>query len=107
MKRGYTNVLLAADFVVSPQGKGRACHREWEVLSAGGIPLVDADASPAMASLYDELPIVRVKDWRHVTEAVLERERRRIFAAAARGEISMRKLYLPYWIARLTEHLEG
>ena len=58
--------LLESDFAVSPQGIGRACHREWEALSAGAIPLVDWDASPAMAELYAGLPVVRVKDWREV-----------------------------------------
>ena len=53
--------LLESDFAVSPQGIGRACHREWEALSAGAIPLVDWDASPAMAELYSGLPVVRTR----------------------------------------------
>ena len=64
--------LLESDFAVSPQGIGRACHREWEALSAGAIPLVDWDASPAMAELYSGLPVVRVKDWREVNAGLFE-----------------------------------
>lgn len=56
-----------------------------------------------MAELYDGLPVIRVKDWADVTPAFLRAERRRIFAAAARGEVSVSKLFLPYWVARFTE----
>lgn len=99
----YADQLLASDFVVSPQGKGRACHREWEALAAGAIPLVDWDASRAMADLYDELPVVRVRDWRDVTPAFLRAARADVLRRATAREIDMRKLYVPYWIARFTE----
>ena len=91
--------------MLAPQGKGRACYREWEALAAGAAALVDWDPSPAMAALYDGLPVVRVRDWRGVTPAFLEGELARLRAADARGDLDLRKLYLPYWIARFTETL--
>jgi hypothetical protein len=97
----YAAALFGADFVVSPQGKGRACHRDWEALAAGAIPLVDWDPSPAMAELYDGLPVVRVADWRRVTPAFLDSEFARIAASAP----DLRKLYLPFWIAEFTAHI--
>jgi len=90
---------------VSPQGKGRACHRDWEALAAGAVPLLDWDASPAMADLYAELPVVRVKDWRGVTPSFLADALADVKRRAARREIDMRRLYLPYWVARFTEHM--
>jgi len=96
--------LLESDFTVSPQGIGRACHREWEALSAGAIPLVDWDASPAMAELYGGLPVVRVKDWRDVTPAFLEDELWSVLGAGR--SVDMKKLYLPYWVARFTDHVD-
>ena len=74
-----------------------------QALSAGAIPLVDWDPSPAMAELYEGLPVVRVRDWRAVTPAFLEGEKRRI---ASDPSVDLKKLYLPYWIARYTEHVE-
>ncbi|KAJ1451261.1 hypothetical protein M885DRAFT_620961 [Pelagophyceae sp. CCMP2097] len=97
--------MLESTFVVSPQGKGRACYREWESLAAGAIPLVDWDASPAMTRLYEGLPVVRVRDWRNVTGPFLRAKLEEIRAANERGEIDLGKVYLPYWIARFTEHL--
>ena len=51
--------LLESDFAVSPQGIGRACHREWERAVCGGYT-VDWDMSSAMAGSYSGLPVVRV-----------------------------------------------
>ena len=94
-------LYFGSDFVVSPQGKGRTNYREWEALAAGAIPLVDWDPSPAMAELYEGLPVVRVRDWRAGTPEFLDTELARLRSEA----LDMKKLYLPYWIARLTEAL--
>ena len=101
----YVRNLLEAKFVASPQGNGRACHRDWEALAAGAVPLLDWDASPAMADLYAELPVVRVRDWRGVTPSFLADALADVKRRAARREIDMRRLYLPYWVARFTEHM--
>ncbi len=101
----FASYLMESDFAVSPQGIGRACHREWEALSAGAIPLVDWDASPAMAELYAGLPVVRVKDWREVSPAFLKEELRRVLGAGR--SVDMKKLYMPYWVARFTDHVES
>jgi hypothetical protein len=68
------------------------------------VPIVDYDASPAMAKLYEGLPVVRVSDWRTVTPAFLESEWRRIQQRHHRGDLDLKKLYLPHWLFRLTEH---
>ena len=47
-------------FVVSPHGGGLDCHRTWEVLLLGSIPIVK---SSALDPLYKDLPVVIVKDW--------------------------------------------
>lgn len=94
----YVDRLAAASFVASPRGNGRACHRDWEALYAGAIPLVDWDASSAMADLYDGLPVVRVRDWREVTPAFLEATRRDFEARS----FDVQKLYAPHWLRRLT-----
>ncbi|KAJ1458170.1 hypothetical protein M885DRAFT_513211 [Pelagophyceae sp. CCMP2097] len=102
--QAYVRLLLRHRFVASPNGHGRACHREWEALAAGAVPIVDYDASPAMAKLYEGLPVVRVSDWRTVTPAFLESEWRRIQQRHHRGDLDLKKLYLPHWLFRLTEH---
>ena len=53
----------------------------------------------AHRSHVEGLMSAQVKDWRRVTPAFLEAELARLRGAA----LDMKKLYLPYWIARLTE----
>ena len=47
-------------FVASPHGGGIDCHRTWETLLVGSIPIVKTSS---LDSLYDELPVVIVKEW--------------------------------------------
>ncbi len=57
-------------FVVSPHGNGLDCHRTWEALCIGNIPIVKT--SP-IDSLFDELPILIVKDWNDINKQLLEK----------------------------------
>ena len=55
-------------FVLSPFGNGMDCHRTWEALCLGCIPIVCA---PNFTKLFEELPVLNVNDWREVTEELL------------------------------------
>mmetsp|Transcript_19983 Transcript_19983/g.59763 ORF Transcript_19983/g.59763 Transcript_19983/m.59763 type:complete len:395 (+) Transcript_19983:63-1247(+) len=56
-------------FGISPRGRGVDCHRTWEMLFFGMIPIVP---SSALDPLYHGLPVVIVKTYREVTPANLE-----------------------------------
>lgn len=56
-------------FVLSPFGYGMDCHRTWEALCLGCIPIVCA---PNFTKLFEELPVLNVNDWREVTEELLK-----------------------------------
>lgn len=56
----YLRALKSCDYCLSPPGAGIDCHRTWESLYMGTIPLVSA--GPWMSS-FDDLPIVAVADW--------------------------------------------
>lgn len=47
-------------FIVSPHGGGLDCHRTWEALLLGSIPVVKTSSLDA---LYKDLPVVVVNDW--------------------------------------------
>jgi len=51
-------------FVISPHGNGLDCHRTWEALALGCIPVVKTSG---IDSLFDELPVWIVRDWNEVT----------------------------------------
>ena len=56
-------------FVVSPHGGGYDCHRTWEALLLGCIPIMKT--SP-IDSLFEDLPVLIVQEWIHVTEELLK-----------------------------------
>ena len=47
-------------FIASPRGNGIDCHRTWEALLMGSIPIVEKHF---MYDAYPHLPIMQVDDW--------------------------------------------
>ena len=94
-------------FVVSPHGHGLDCHRTWESLALGNIPIVKRSS---LDPLYEGLPVVIVDDWREITADALLRWHAKLAATCLEAAIQER-LSNRYWIARmrrvLGEGLEG
>ncbi|MCH9612261.1 MAG: hypothetical protein S4CHLAM102_07470 [Chlamydiia bacterium] len=86
----YLRDSSQAKFMLSPPGNGYDCHRTWEALYMGAIPIVITSAADSM--FYD-LPVVIVKSWDEVTEAFLLQQYREIKAKS----LSREKAYFPYW----------
>jgi hypothetical protein len=63
--REYQQELLKSRFVLSPPGNGIDCHRTWEALYLGAIPIVKRKFWP-FANL--DLPVVILDDWDDISE---------------------------------------
>ena len=83
-------------FTVSPHGNGLDCHRTWEDLILGCIPIVKT--SP-IDYLYEGLPVAIVKDWDEVTADNLKAWRTR-FGNLWNPEYRKR-LTNEWWIAKI------
>jgi hypothetical protein len=57
------------EFVLSPPGVGKDCHRTWESLAVGAIPIVLRDAP--FAQVYKGYPVVMVDSWDEITPSAL------------------------------------
>ena len=77
-------------FVLSPYGNGYDCHRTWEALNLGAVPIVRA---PKFKELFKGLPVLNVENWEDVTEELLRDTVRKVEA----GMYSLDKLKLLYW----------
>ena len=55
-------------FILSPFGQGMDCHRTWEALCLGCIPIIYA---PDFQKMFEDLPVVIINDWTEVTEELL------------------------------------
>jgi hypothetical protein len=60
----YCEDLKKFLFSASPRGNGIDCHRTWESLYMGCIPIVDKHF---MYDNYQHLPIIQVENWADVT----------------------------------------
>lgn len=55
-------------FVISPSGAGMDCHRTWEALALGCVPIVKRHP---YCDLFSGLPVIIVDDWSEVTTELL------------------------------------
>lgn len=83
-------------FVVSPHGNGLDCHRTWESLVLGNIPIVKRSS---LDPLYEGLPVVILDDWHQITPENLTRWHAEHQAAFDRPEV-LDRLTNRYWIDR-------
>ena len=81
-------------FVLSPRGMGMDCHRTWEALCLGCIPIVTYHYS-----LFDDLPVLVVSDWSEITQELLETTIQ-VFKTRT---FSYDKLTLAYWNNKIKE----
>lgn len=85
----WSNMIKYA-FVLSPQGNGMDCHRTWEALCLGCIPILK---SSGLDLLFQDLPVWIVNDWSEVT---LE-NMKRIIEEYKNRSFNYEKLTLKYW----------
>lgn len=84
-------------FVVSPPGEGLDCHRTWEALCLGCIPIM---ISTPLDDMFEGLPVLIVKSWSDVTKELLDRT----IAEYSAKEWCLDKLQLKYWVDRIDSY---
>jgi hypothetical protein len=84
-------------FTISPFGDGMDCHRTWEALFLGAIPIVK---SSSLNPLFKNLPVVVLDDWVELTSQRLLEEKQQILA----GTFDFSSLYLSFWQDRFQGH---
>ena len=78
-------------FVISPHGNGLDCHRTWEALALGCIPIVKKSWL-SVGKLYENLPVLVVENWSDITLELLEKTKERLFTNKIPD-----KMYIEYW----------
>lgn len=89
--RSYLFDLSNSKFVFCPRGNGMDCHRTWESILFGAIPIV---ISSPLDSLYAGLPILIINDWNEVTEEFLHAK----WNEMSHCEYQLEKMYAQYWL---------
>jgi hypothetical protein len=77
-------------FVISPFGCGLDCHRTWEALILGCIPII---AHSGLDPLFEGLPVLLVDKWSDVCEGLLDST----ILEFQNRKFNFDKLKLRYW----------
>ena len=88
-------------FVVSPFGNGYDCHRTWEALVLGCIPIVKTSG---IDNLYEDLPVLIVQDWNDITEKLLMSVLTNFKKKHENNKFNYDKLTLNYWMDKINSH---
>ena len=90
----YMKELSQFRFVASPNRLGTDCHRTWEAMLVGTIPIVTRSS---IAKLFDDLPVLIIDDWNQVTREFLEQK----FEEITSKSYNLKKLYADYWFDQI------
>ena len=83
-------------FVISPHGAGLDCHRTWEALLLGCIPIVK---KAKMNDLFKDLPFIEVEDWGQINQAFLDDAKKQLSLKTFNQE----KLLMRHWKKQINQ----
>jgi len=81
------NNMIQYKYVISPLGNGLDCHRTWEAIILGCIPIVKTSV---LDPLYEGLPVLIVNKWTDVTKELLDNYKP--------NYNNIEKIKIQYWI---------
>ena len=90
----YLSDLLRTIFVLSPRGNGLDCHRTWEALYLGAIPILKKSS---LDPLFKDLPVVLISNWEEVSEEFLAKKLQEVSSRSDTNGHDLNKLYSDYW----------
>lgn len=88
-------------FSICPHGGGLDCHRNWEALCLGCIPIVKTSK---IDDLYNDLPVLIVDDWKNINLELLENTINKFKVKFENNEFKIEKLKLKYWTDLIDGH---
>jgi hypothetical protein len=88
------NIISNIAFVLSPCGNGLDCHRTWETLCLGAIPIV---RNTFFSDMYRDLPVLIVNEWTDINQQLLDKT----IEDFKHREFNYKKLALGYWVRKI------
>ena len=92
--KDYLVDLSLSKYCISPPGAGIDCHRIWECIAIGTIPIVERCHN---ISFHTKMPIMIIDDWNIVTKEELD-HKYDFYNSILYNESP---LYLEYWIDKI------
>ena len=100
-KEAYLEQIGKYQFVASPPGRGQDCHRTYETLAMGAIPIVFRSLHRLFKRMKLNVVELEDEDWKNLTSAkVLKKSRR---AEQRYVDRIPEAMYLRYWTDRINK----
>jgi len=96
--REYMELFRTHKFVISPPGNGRDCHRHWEAILVGTVPIILKDSALQVA--MSDLPVWWVDSYDEVTESSYNEHAAQLPQVWSHADVS--KLYVDWWERHIT-----
>ena len=80
-------------YILSPLGQGIDCHRTWEALALGSIPIV---RKTTISPLFKKLPVIEINTWSEITHDFLHDQ-----WLLLKHHLHRKPLYLNYWVKKI------
>ena len=90
----YIEDLSTHKFCISPRGNGVDCHRTWECLYLGVIPIVEKSVQ---MEYFNDLPILFVDNYDNISVEFLNQK----YDEFKNKSFNLDKLSLSYWITKI------
>lgn len=95
-------------FIVSPPGAGLDCHRTWEALALGNIPILVKTPPFTETTLFDNLPVVIVEDYSEITlENMKKWKDDFVSKVECGGFYNFDKLTVKYWKDKINSDISS
>ena len=94
--------IASHPYVISPAGAGPDCHRHWESIMLGSIPIVIRSIA---TNILEDMPCLILQNWSELNEKRLRAE-----LPALRERFlhpSMQKLDMAYWQGQIQQQVEA
>ena len=91
----YFEKLSNYKFIISPEGNGIDCHRHYEALMSGCIPIIEYNKD--MERKYKDMPVLYTKDYSEITEEYLISK----YKEFQNKKYNFEKLFLSYYMQSL------
>lgn len=91
----YLRDIRSHKFCICPRGNGVDCHRIWECLYLGTIPICINNVA---LDQFKNLPILFIDSWDQVTSEFLET----VYDEFSKHEWDVRQLHMSYWKDQIT-----
>lgn len=96
----YFTCLPSYKFVISPEGNGIDCHRHYEALLAGCIPIVEYH--PGIVEKYKGCPVLYTRDYSELTPEYLEQT----YANMLNETYDFSRLFLSHYSQETQEYIK-